>query len=208
MKEGENMNLKPIEGLDKFMYPKKAEVIQKEIEESIDKSKMKEFCCTIHMLFFWRNIKINKGHCGLCKKFIPKIHVPYMEYKEGVDEMVKAKRSVSIEDGKHIGIISKIEERTEPYEYTDIYVKLKIQENEVEIKYGCPTAISLNDKDEPTTKLTKVLMAFGMKIEVNKEITIEDMKKALINKKCAVLIENKPSKEGTFANIVSLKPEK
>lgn len=199
--------MKIIEGLDTFFYPKTVKKEKKEIIRSFDKSVMKEFYCKKHMIFFWRNVKNNTGHCGLCSKFISKINVPYLEIKnKEMIEMVKVKQSISIEDGKHEGKIIDIEERTEPYEYIDFIVEISVGDDKVKLKYGCPTAISVNKEKEPTTKLANVLVAFGMKLDLDKEITLEDMKLATQTKKCSVLIENKKTKEGTFANIVSLKP--
>lgn len=194
-------------GLEKFFYPTLVKKNKKEVIESFDKSIMKEFYCKEHYVFFWRNIKTRKGCCGNCNKFNKKIHVPYMEIQnKEVVEMVKVKRSISIDDGKHSGKIVDVLERTEPYEYIDIMVEIPVEGDKIKIKYGCPTSISINKDNEPTTQLSKVLTLFGMNIVMDKEITLQEMKELLVGKKCAVLIENKTSKAGIFANIVSLKP--
>jgi len=63
------------------------------------------------------------------------------------------KESTKIPDGSHKGIITRVEYRHEPYEYTDIFVKL--EDSEIEMKYGCPTVLSEN------SKLGRLMVLFG-----------------------------------------------
>ena len=108
------------------------------------------------------------------------------------------KEAVKIPDGNHTGVISKIVYRTEPYEYTDIYVKL--DDSEVEIKYGCPTVLSDN------SKLGRVLKAFGANSVAG---TIIDPEKALVGQKVQFMTMAKKAKDGNeYAEIIvdSIKP--
>lgn len=78
---------------------------------------------------------------------------------------LEVKESVSLEDGKHEGVISRVDYREEPYRYTDTYIKEK--ETEFELKFGCPTSSSTN------SKLMKLLSKFqeikpGMKVDPEK----------------------------------------
>ena len=106
------------------------------------------------------------------------------------------KESVALEDGKHEGVVSRIEYRTEPYKYTDVYVKEK--KSEFELKYGCPSAIS--DK----SKLGKLLMLFTQ-MEKDKSY---DPEKILLEKQVTFITIQEENKDGTFTRIVegSIKP--
>ena len=109
------------------------------------------------------------------------------------------KEAVKIPDGSHTGVISKVVYRTEPYEYTDIYVKLDDSEN-IEIKYGCPTVLSEN------SKLGRLLKVFGADSTAG---TIIDPEKVLVGKKVVFMTMAKKSKDGNeYAEIVtdSIKP--
>lgn len=106
----------------------------------------------------------------------------------------------NIPDGKHSGEIIKIIYRTEPYEYTDILVKL--DDADIEIKYGCPTTLSEN------SKLGRLMTAFGEKFEKGKKT---DPEKVLVGKKVELMTITKRNKDGReYAEIVedSLKPVK
>ncbi len=110
------------------------------------------------------------------------------------------KQSIKIPDGNHAGEITRIEDRTEPFNYTDIYVKLA--DIDVEMKYGCPTVLSEN------SKLGRVMQTFGATVEVGKKLNINNL---LIGKKVKFMtITKKNVKTGKeFSEIVedSLKPE-
>lgn len=110
-------------------------------------------------------------------------------------KIIKGEKSVKIEDGKHTGIVTKIDFINTPYEYTHIYVKVDNTDN-VEIKLGLATKITEN------TELGKLLERFtGQKIEVDKDYDIEEILK---DKKVQFLTIT----EDKFANIVpeSFKP--
>lgn len=95
-----------------------------------------------------------------------------------------------IPEGKHEAVITRIEERTEPYHYIDIFFKL---DNETEIKYGAPATVS------ERSKLGKLLISLGAKLIPGEKI---DLEKALLNKKVTLMTVNETSERGTFARIV------
>ncbi len=110
------------------------------------------------------------------------------------------KEAVKIPDGNHTGVISKIIYRTEPYEYTDVYIK--VDDSEIEIKYGCPTVLSDN------SKLGRLLKAFGTKSVAG---TILDPEKVLVGQKVQFMtIAKKGKGDIEYAEIVtdSIKPTK
>jgi len=199
-------------GLEPFLYPKKIGDQKKRNERLLKRVEkhdiMIKYYCFLHDMYFWRDIIEKKGKCSLCKSFIPKIHYTTnsKRYITEVNQMVEVKKAIKIEDGKYNGTIKNIVERTEPYEYTDFIIDVKTPDGSVELKYGCPTGISLDKDGNPTTKLTKVLTAFGMEFKIGDDITTEKMKEAVVGKKASMLIETNTTKEGTFANITSLKP--
>jgi len=109
------------------------------------------------------------------------------------------KETIIIPDGNHTGTITKIEYRTEPFEYTDVYVKL--DDVDIEIKYGCPTVLSEN------SKLGRLLKAFGANYVAGTKI---DPNTALIGQKVQLMTITKPGKDGKeYAEVVtdSIKPK-
>lgn len=111
---------------------------------------------------------------------------------------IEVKAPIEIPDGNHKGQITKILYRTEPYDYTDIYVSVEGQEG-VEIKYGCPSTIS------KTSKLGRVLVTFGIKLVPGNKV---DPDKVLIGRKCSYMTIRKAKDGKEFSEIVedSLKP--
>ena len=65
---------------------------------------------------------------------------------------IEVKESVSLEDGKYTGVVTKVEYREEPYRYTD--VTIKEDSTGFELTYGCPT----NDSEK--SKLMQLLAKF------------------------------------------------
>jgi len=77
-------------GLEDFLYPMKKKGYNKEVNDlKLDviskNSIMKPFFCSIHHIYFWRNMENEYGYCGLCKGFFKKIHfaLDSKQYKEG-----------------------------------------------------------------------------------------------------------------------------
>ena len=106
---------------------------------------------------------------------------------------------VKIPDGKHTGVITKIEERHEPYEYIDVFVNL--DETDIEIKYGCPAFMS------EESKLGRLMQTFGVKFVVG---TKADLDVALKGRKVVfmTLLKKNKKSDKEFSEIVedSLKP--
>ena len=111
---------------------------------------------------------------------------------------IEVKAPVEIPDGNHKGQITKILYRTEPYDYTDIYLSVEGHEG-IEIKFGCPSNVS------KTSKLGRVLVSFGVNLVPGNKV---DPEKLLVGRKCSYMTLKK-SKEGReFSEVVedSLKP--
>lgn len=106
--------------------------------------------------------------------------------------------SIKIPDGNHTGTITRLEFRTEPFEYTDVFIKLN--GTDVEIKYGCPTILSEN------SKLGRLLQVFGVEAKPKERTNPETV---LVNQKASFMTITKKNKEGReYAEIVvdSIKP--
>lgn len=103
---------------------------------------------------------------------------------------LEVKESIALEDGKHEGVIERIEYKEEPYKYTDVFIKEK--KSNFELKYGCPTTVS--DK----SKLGRLLSRFvqlkpGMKI---------DPEKVLKGREVYFMTITEENKQGAFTRIV------
>jgi|TARA_R100000049_G_C1921198_1_gene66441 hypothetical protein len=116
-------------------------------------------------------------------------------------EVVEPKR---IDDGKHEGVITAVEERTKPYHYIDLILEF---EGGKKIKAGYP----LRKKENKATvsadsKFGKLLLDFGASLEVGTTI---DTDTYLVGKECTFMTLTKTSERGMFANVVpgSLKPK-
>ena len=96
----------------------------------------------------------------------------------------KVEESKKLEDGKYSGIITHIEYRQEPFEYTDVFVKEKI--TGIELKYGCPSRLSEN------SKLGKLLEKF-VTLVVGSTV---DPEKLLVNKEVAFMTMTEKTKDG------------
>ena len=109
------------------------------------------------------------------------------------------KEHVKIPNGEKTGEITKIQYRTDPFEYTDILVKL--DGTDIELKYGCPTVLSEN------SKLGKLVKLFGSAYQKDGTINIETL---LVGKRVTFMTMMKESKKDKieYAEIVedSLKP--
>jgi len=100
------------------------------------------------------------------------------------------KAPMEIDDGSHVGEITRIVHRGPPeikYDYLDIWIRL--DGSEVEVKYGIPTNLS------PKTKLGKLLISLGEPYVVGKKINPEEL---LVGKKVRFMTV----KVGDFSEIV------
>lgn len=81
---------------------------------------------------------------------------------------LEIKESANLQDGQYHGVIDHVEFRTDPFEYTDVYIK-EIKTGFI-LKWGAPTSVS------EKTKLGKLLAKFvelkvGNKIDPEKVLT-------------------------------------
>jgi hypothetical protein len=104
--------------------------------------------------------------------------------REVVEMELKVKDVIEIEDGKHEGVIINVEEKFEPYEYTDIYVEeSKTKQN---LKFGCPTNPSIK------SKLMRLLAKFT---EIKPDMVV-DPAKILVGKPVSFMTITEEGKEG------------
>lgn len=110
---------------------------------------------------------------------------------------IEAKETFDIPDGVYKGVITGVEYRTEPYQYTDIYIVPEGFEGKMDkgLKYGCPTTISEN------SKLGKLLGQFVKIVPKQKY----DPQEILVTKKVRINVSNEETKNGRFARILTVK---
>jgi hypothetical protein len=106
---------------------------------------------------------------------------------------LEVKAVVKIPEGKHAGTVTKLDFRHEPYEYTDVFIKVDDAEGKPEIKAGYSTNVS------EQSELGKLLTRFGAKLVPGTKI---DPEKILLGKKCSFVTMDETSDKGTFARIV------
>lgn len=113
---------------------------------------------------------------------------------------LEVSKGMSIDDGKHEGVISKVADKTteQGYKYVDVFVKEK--ESGFEIKYGCPENTSIE------SKLMKLLKVFKPDLEIGQKVDPE----AILKDKNVTFMtmQEAGSNGGKFVKIVegSLKP--
>jgi hypothetical protein len=113
--------------------------------------------------------------------------------------VLRMKPLVSVEDGKHFGQIVNVARRTEPYDYTDVFIRLTDAGLEkVELKWGAPSHLTSN------SKLGKMLALFK-KIELDEEV---DLREVLVGHNVVFQTLTEVTPKGEFARIVdgSIKP--
>ena len=110
---------------------------------------------------------------------------------------VETKAIVPIPEMRHDGEISRLESRTDPYDYTDVYFKFEVNGTETELKWGAPTNVTYDKQTkEPRSKLTKLLKVCDIDY-TKKEVELDK----LIGKKVSFVTTNKKTDKGTFTNI-------
>lgn len=118
---------------------------------------------------------------------------------------IPVKEVIEIEDGKHFGKITKLDFRTEPFEYVDIYIELESGDgNSVTIKDGCPASISVK------SKLGQTMMRFGCpekEIDDNTGGTLDPEKFIKVDTEVELMTLKEPKTQ--FSRVVegSLKPK-
>lgn len=108
----------------------------------------------------------------------------------------EVKESKALEDGRYDGEIVRVEYRTDPYEYTDVFIKEK--ESGMEIKFGCPSNVSAK------SKLGKLLCQF-VQLTVGEKV---DPEKILVGKKVSFLTIQEKKGDNIYTRVVegSVKP--
>lgn len=115
---------------------------------------------------------------------------------------IQATETIRIEDGKHLGKIVAVDERTKPYHYIDFVIESDVKKQDgsaVRLKYGVPAIITKE------SQLAKLMRDFGAgDIVVGQSYDPETLK----GRDVEFMTLNETSERGTFANIVknSLKP--
>lgn len=144
--------------------------------------------------------KINKiktlddyGIKNPCKKIYETI--------EGEKMKIPVEESKKVAEGKHDGEIVDIKYRTEPYEYTDIIVKV---EDDIELSVGYPTKITAD------SALGELLTRFGAKLKIGEKVEVEEFltKGLKVTMMCVEQVSKKDGK--SYVNVMreSLKPIK
>jgi hypothetical protein len=106
--------------------------------------------------------------------------------------------SKRLDDGIHQGIITRLEERKEPYEYVDVIIELE----GIEVKASYPATIN------PISNLGKLLERFGIiELKIGQELEID---KLLIGKKVQfqTMIESRDGMDFSKVIANSVKPIK
>jgi hypothetical protein len=103
-----------------------------------------------------------------------------------------------VPDVKHTGIITKVEERTEPFHYVDVFLSIDGIPEVENLKWGAPYNPSLNGK------LLKTLSKFGT-IEAGKPFSVELL---LVGRRVEFMTITEDTENGRFARVVdgSLRP--
>jgi hypothetical protein len=109
---------------------------------------------------------------------------------------IEVKEVKLLDDGVHQGGITRVEYRTEPFNYTDVFIS--VDSDGFELKYGCPTSQGTD------SKLMKMLGKF---VDIKPGLKV-DPEKILVGKKVQFMTQQEKTDKGTFVRIVdnSIKP--
>ncbi len=106
--------------------------------------------------------------------------------------ILKVKKAVKIEDGKHNGVITKLVWRSRPYDYVDLNIVFENCGENIEIKAGFPAVVADN------TKLGRLLTRFGKKFNHGETIDIE---LTLLNQNIIFETFTEINNKGSFAKV-------
>lgn len=108
------------------------------------------------------------------------------------------KADITLEDGKHEGVITEVQYRETPYRYTDVFIKDK--KTGATIKVGFPTTVS------PKSGLGKLLLKFNPSLKPGVKVSPEYQ---LVGRECYFLTVTEQTDDGEYARIVkdSVKPK-
>ena len=104
----------------------------------------------------------------------------------------KVTKSVKLEEGRHTGEIVKVEFRTDPYQYTDIFVAVDgwvFEGKRAELKYGVATNFSEN------AQLVQLMGEFGRHLKEGDEVSEEDVRKVFVGKKVSFVTFNEKNND-------------
>jgi hypothetical protein len=100
-----------------------------------------------------------------------------------------------VPEGEHTGTIVEIEQRTDPYNYTDFIVA--VDGEDVNLRIGFPTYISVDAEKRPRSGLAKFLQRLDVSI-LKESVDLEVVK----GKRIVFKTYNEPTPTGTFARII------
>lgn len=100
------------------------------------------------------------------------------------------KESLKLDEGKHEGVVVRLEYRESPYKYTDVIIEC----NRVELKAGYPSFIAVD------SKLGLLLQRFGVELKAGSSVKDD----VLVGRKCSFLTVNEASKKDgkTYARVL------
>jgi hypothetical protein len=105
---------------------------------------------------------------------------------------LKVEASIDVKDGVHKGVITGIEFRETPYQYTDIIIGLE-EFPDFEMKVGYPTIIT------PTSKLGDFCLRMGLTLNIGQEVDLDILK----GKQVTFMTMKERGKDGkTYARII------
>jgi len=118
---------------------------------------------------------------------------------EQIALILEVEECVVISDGKHEGIITELEHRTDPFSYIDIHIKEKV--TGAKLRVGFPGKITIGTGLGKFLSRMDVLLAVGVKVDLSKE---------LLGAEVTFLTQNEESDKGIFARVMpdSVKPKK
>ena len=112
------------------------------------------------------------------------------EPEAGDPLILEAKPSAELPEGKHDGIITRIEHRTEPYGYIDIYIQPKGEE--FEVKAGFPDVIT------PKSSLGKLLERLGINFSIHERVNLRH----LIGKEVSFMSTNEIKDNNVYVRVL------
>lgn len=98
--------------------------------------------------------------------------------------------SKKIDDGMHEGVITRLQERKDPYHYIDLVIEC----DGCELKAGYPATL------QEKSNLGKLLNRFGIVLEIGKEM---DLKEILIGKRVRFQTISEQKGDLTFSKIIT-----
>jgi len=105
---------------------------------------------------------------------------------------LEVKKAIIIPDGEHLGVVTNIRYRSKPFEYVDLEIEFKVDDEQIKIRAGYPQVIS------EKSKLGQLLMRFGEKLIEGVSIDPDDI---IIGKKIKFKTKTEENAKGTFSRV-------